>query len=89
MWFTVTIYLRSSEPVDGSVLVEEAVHLIEAASDDEARSKALLVAKRLEHRYANVAGKDVVWSVESVGEPYELMDGLKDGAEVYSRFISR
>ncbi len=89
MWFTVPIYLRSSEPVDGEVLIQEVIHLIDADSDDEARSKALLAAKRLELTYKNVTGKDVIWSVESVGEPYELMDELKDGAEIYSRFISR
>jgi hypothetical protein len=89
MWFTVPVYLRSSEPVDGESLIEELFYLFEAPSEKEAESKALLAAKGLEQTYANIAGKEVVWTLESVGQPYELDGDLKDGSEIYSRFISR
>jgi len=88
MWFTVPIYLRSSEPLDDDVLLEEAIHLFEAMSDEEAMAKAKLLAQKLEHRYANVYGKEVAWTLESIGEPWKLLDDLKDGAEIYSRFLS-
>jgi hypothetical protein len=89
MWFTIPMYLRSSEPVDGKVLVEESIYLFEADSEEEATSKGLTAMIGLEHSYSNVAGKEVQWSIESMGQPYELVGELKDGSEVYSRFISR
>jgi hypothetical protein len=88
MWFTVPIYMRSSEPLDGDDFLEETIHLIEARSDEKTMTKARLLAQRLEHRYANVHGKEVAWVLESIGDPWELTDDLKDGAEIYSRFLS-
>jgi len=88
MWFTVPIYLRSSEPADGDVLLEEAIHLIEAESEEKAMEKARALVNKLEHRYPNVHGKEVRWSLDGIGEPWELLDDLRDGAEIYSRFLN-
>lgn len=88
MWFTVPIYLRSSEPADGDVLLEEAIHLIEAESAESAMEKARSVANELEHCYPNAHGKEVRWSLDEIGEPWELLDDLRNGAEIYSRFIN-
>jgi hypothetical protein len=87
MWFAVPIYLRSSEPVEGEVLLQETIHLVEAESEEGAMLKARALGDKLEHRYINVIGEEVCWSLDEIGEPWELLDNLGDGAEVYSRFI--
>ena len=88
MWFAVPIYLRSSEPVDGEVLLQETIHLVEAESEEEAMQKARALVNKLEHQYNNVIGKEVRWSLDEIGDLWELLDDLSDGAEVYSRFIN-
>jgi hypothetical protein len=89
MWFAVPIYFRSSEPVGGEVLIEEAIHLVDAGSDEEAVEKATSLSKKLAHRYRSVSGKEVVWSLHEIGEPWEILDELKDGAEVHSRLMTK
>ena len=85
MWFAIPIYLRSSEPVEGEVLLQETIHLIKAESEEGAMLKARTLANELEHKYVNVLGKEVQWSVDEIGQAWELLDDLRDGAEVYSR----
>ncbi len=61
--------------------MEEVIHLFEATSEEEATAKAKLPADKLEPRYANVYEREVAWTMESIGEPWELMDDLQDGAQ--------
>lgn len=88
-WYSVPIYLRSSVKLpDGQILLEEAIHLIRASSTADAIAKGKRLATRLEHRYLNAAGRKVRWTVEDVGEPWELLDKLAANAELFSRFIT-
>jgi len=88
MWFTVTIYLRCSELVEGESLLQETIHLIKAESEEEAMLKSQSLGNKLEHKYVNVNRKEVLWALVGINKPQELLDKLTDGAEVYSRFIS-
>ena len=88
MWFAVPIYLRCSESVEGEILFQETTHLIEADSEESAMLKSRTLVSKLEHKYVNVLGKEVWWVLDEIGEPWELLDDLNDGAELYSRFIS-
>lgn len=87
-WFAIPIYMRSSEPVGGDRLLEEAIHLFRAASEAQAVKKAERLAKSLEQKYPNVYGKQVAWSLDEIGEPWELTGKLQDGAEVFPRFMT-
>jgi len=88
MFFSVSIFLRSSQPVGDEVLLEETIRLVEAQSYEDAISAAELLAKSLEISYRNALGSSTAWTVEEIEEPQEIVDSLSHGAELCSRTLT-
>jgi hypothetical protein len=89
MWYSVPIYQRSSEAVNGEVVVEESIYLVEAESATEAEAAARTVAAKLPIEYVAGEGNAVSWEVEGFGEPWRLFDKPGNGIEVFSRLMLR
>lgn len=87
-WFAVPIYLRCSEREGRDVLLQESIRLIRARSEGHAGKAAAALAHKLEHSYKNVHGREVSWTVYDIGQPWEIESQLRDGTEVYPRFLT-
>lgn len=69
-------------------LYEETIVLIQAESLEQANSIALSNAVDMEHSYPNQYGEQVEWRFVQLIDAFELFEqSLKNGTEVYSRFI--
>lgn len=88
MFFAVSIFLRSSQPVGDDVLLEETIRLVEAASYEAAVSASEQLARSLESSYRNALGSRTEWTVEEIEEPQEIVDSLSHGAELCSRTLT-
>ncbi len=88
MFYAVSIFLRSSQPVGSETLLQETIRLVEASSCDAAVDAAGDLAKSLESRYENADGNEVTWTVEEVDEPQEILDPLQNGTELLARTLT-
>jgi len=89
MFYGVNLFLKSEisgEP-DSNALLEEQILLISALSEEEAIKKASKQCNK-SHSYKVSSGKTVTWSLYKIDRAY-LIDELKDGAELFSRFITK
>jgi len=87
MWFSAKLLFQSNVD-DGqnlSPLYEESIRLIEADTEDEARSKSEQLGKNEEHDYKNESGHTVKWNFVEVMEIQDLCESnIYDGMEVFS-----
>lgn len=69
-------------------LFEESVILVKATTIEQAFKIAEGQAKQSEHEYLNTYNQLVKWQLVSILHAFELNDHeLKNGTEIYSRFI--
>ena len=90
-WFTAEcIYsLLHAQPAPASSLTAEARYFpIEAFSEEEAKEKALILAKQREHSYKNRNDDLVQWRFDRIGRVVALFDReLREGSEVFYTYI--
>lgn len=67
---------------------DEQLRLINAGSKEEAFHRAQVMGMKEEEMFFNNNLQLVQWQFISVSELY-LLDGLKDGAELYSRIVEK
>lgn len=86
-WYVAILLYESSSPDPGyTPLFEEAILLLQAASDDEARTKAQAHADRSRTSFKNVLGQTIIWTLKHIVDVnVMLVDGPADGAEIYAR----
>lgn len=89
MWYAVNILYRSEHiPTETKPTIwEESILLIEARSEEEARSEGERIGRSEAHTYEVEDGL-VIWSFEQIDRVYAV-DGeeLRSGTEVFSRFL--
>ena len=82
----VTLMASSSDAAHYEPLYEECFTLVEADTLDQAREKALVLARERETQYKNEAGETIRWSfLQLIDVSPVLADRLEDGAEIYAR----
>jgi len=86
-YYAVPILMRAIKDGGKADLCMEVIHLVDACYQADALEKGQEVAKSLVSEFVASAGNDVRWEPWMVGQPFELMDKLAPGAEVYSRFV--
>lgn len=85
-FIAVILYEASSDELSNQPLYEESFVLLKATSLDEARDKALLLARQTETSYQNERDETITWSLKQVIDVSPILnDTFKDGAELYSR----
>jgi hypothetical protein len=92
MWYCVTLIFERLHPnvaaFNDEPLWEESLILVEAVETEEAKTKAMGIAKTKEISFEAISGEAVRWRFVEVGDTFEILDQLpKDGAEVFSRFL--
>ena len=91
MWYSAALLFESvhPDPTPGQSerLYEESIRLIQAGSEDDARTKAEYLGREGEHTYKTASGEKVEWRFVKVMDMHEiLVDNLEDGTEIFSRF---
>jgi hypothetical protein len=87
LYIAVVVYESSADAQDYDPLYEESFMIIEADSEEEAREKALSRVNE-PHSYKNQYGATITWSFKQLVQLLNVWDaGLKDGAELCSRFF--
>jgi hypothetical protein len=90
-WYAAELTFRGTvldDPKD-EPLYETSIRLVQADSDDEAKTKAAALGNEGAHEYLNPDGERVAWHFLKVGDVQEIEDQtLAHGAELFSR-ISR
>jgi len=93
MWYTVSLLferLRPGSVGQGDPLYEESIRVVDAGTEEEAAIKAKRLGKTEHVRFPVVTGENVEWRFVQVISVYELLEqSLKDGTEVFSRFLVR
>jgi hypothetical protein len=90
MWFAASVFYQYDEelPAGENALWEEVIILVEANSQDEAKSLAARHAKMAEVGYEVVNGKRLQRKFDTVVDVFEIPDKeLVSGVELYSRFL--
>jgi hypothetical protein len=90
MWFGVSLFYSSSEPLDeqGTRLFEERIIVLDVADEGEAWERASEHGPALEERYTNAEGRWVAWTFERIVEVKAILeDRIADGVELFSRFL--
>lgn len=89
MLFAVALLFHTSptEKPDEHILWEERIVLIEADDEDEAAEKAKILANEEGFEYENALGVMVKSKFECVERVYQISEPLKDGCEIFSRFL--
>ncbi len=89
MWYAVNILYRSEHiPTETKPTIwEESILLIEAGSEEEARSEGERIARAGTHTYEVEDGL-VIWSFEQIERVCSIdREELRSGTEVFSRFL--
>ncbi len=69
-------------------LWEEAIILIEALSNEDARVKAEMFGKKEAISFRAISGESVEWRFVEAMNAYEIQDSdLRSGTEIFSRFL--
>lgn len=86
-WYVAVLLYESSSPDLGyTPLFEEAILLLQAASEDEAQTKAQTHGNQSRTSFKNALGQIIHWSLKHVIDVSEmLVDGPVDGGEIYAR----
>ena len=72
------------------ILFEETIFLLRAPYEEEARKKALAIARKKQLSYNNMFGKRVRWKFHKLLEVLYLIDQkMAPGAEVYWRLFRK
>jgi hypothetical protein len=90
MWFCVSALSVSehvNDPPTQQRLWEEHLFLVDAASADEAHTKAEKIARGQECSYESANQSKVSWKFERISKVYKLDGKPTDGSEVFSRFL--
>ena len=86
MWYSVNLLFKGSrEASDSEPLWEETIRLVEAETEADAQRKAEAIALRDETSYST-RGDRVSWRFDRVERVCAIED-LKDGCELFSRFL--
>lgn len=70
-----------------SPLWEERIVLVFAIDENEAKQKATALATEYESEYTVLGGAKVKWKFHQIERVFSIDDDLKDGAELFSRFL--
>jgi dolichyl-phosphate-mannose--protein O-mannosyl transferase len=86
LYIAVILYETSSDAQNYTPLYEESFVLLQAASDEEARHKALVHAQQQQTHYHNENNERITWSLKHVVDVHPtLSETLEDGSEIYTR----
>jgi uncharacterized protein DUF4288 len=94
-WFTVNVLLKGTHVTRPSVepLWEESFLLIDAGTEEAAAEKAARIGRAAEHDYSVDDGEageppgTLKWTFEQIERVYMVEDKLRDGTELFSRFL--
>jgi hypothetical protein len=89
MWYAVnTLYRSEHTPTETQpTLWEESIFLIEAGSEEDARSEAERIGRSRTHSYEVESGL-VIWSFQQIERVYAIdREDLRSGTEVFCRFL--
>src|SRR5579871_5708105 len=85
-YIAVVIYESSSNAQSYEPLYQECFFIVQAASEDQARQKALSHAQNAQTSYQNEQGETITWSLKTVVDVSAVLaQKLEDGAELYAR----
>src|SRR4029079_13745014 len=89
MFYSASLLYRSTTPQRSSdqSLWEDSVLLIEAPSEEAARSMAEQIGKRGEHEYVSATNEHISWALVDVARGFEIGESLSPGTELFSRFL--
>lgn len=88
-WYSISAVLRHFvESDDVPDHFEFVVFVVAAESTDEAVTRGKQCAHMLEFRSRNEYGHPIGAVFEEVVDAYPMLDEVRDGAEVYSRFFN-
>jgi hypothetical protein len=92
MWYSASLFFESIHTPPAPPrehLWEEIVHLIDAESEEQALAKADAIGRASELNYQVDSGDNVKWRfVKTESVALIEMQELKDGAEIFSRFLT-
>ena len=81
-WFLAELVVEMRIDKELLNVVHVNSHLIRAKSDIEAAQKAKAIGKEYSYSYKNTDGKKVKVHFRGIRSLFELLDGVKDGAEI-------
>ena len=89
MWYTGLLLFRSTHHPDSGdePLWEETLILVNANSDEQARTLLTKYATSEEHNFLNENGSKVSWEFMKVASVFEIGDVLKEETELFYRFL--
>lgn len=94
MWFSSKILYKSVHYFNGKIMrrsrsmFEEVILLVKARNEKQAMKKALIFARKGQHKYKNESGELVSWELIKLIEVQSIDGAIKDGIEVSSRFFT-
>ena len=86
MFYSVSLFYKSERTDDEEPLWEERIILVSALDEDEAETKALQLVKKNEAKYMVGNSVSVAWRFHQIERVF-LIDDIKDGAELFCRFL--
>lgn len=92
MWYSASLFFESIHTppqAEAEHLWQETVYLIDAETEVEALAKADAIGRQSELSYAEAGGDNVKWRfVRTESVAHIGLEALRDGSEVFSRFIT-
>jgi hypothetical protein len=90
MWYGVSVLIRGSCDTKSNDELTwcNSVFLIDAGSEDEAKSLGVLAGQAEECTYLTSSGETLSWEFVAVEKVFEIQDELKSGAEIFHRFLT-
>lgn len=87
MNYSVNLLYKGFKSDDSEPLWEERIILVDALSEEEAVEKAYTFVSQNECNYQNDDAVTVSWKFEKIERVYEIDSDLRDGTELFSRFL--
>ena len=87
MYYSVSLMYKNIRNDSREPLWEESIILISAMDEDEAKLKAITLAKNQESEYKTRSSTIVKWKLYKVERIFSIEDDLVNGTELFSRFL--
>lgn len=87
MFYSVSLMYKSERTDSEPPLWEERIILVSAIDKAEAEEKAQRMAKEYEATFAASGSVDIEWNFYQIERIHAIDDAIKDGAELFSRFL--
>jgi hypothetical protein len=92
MWFSVVLLferLHAPKAAPHGPLWEEAIFLVRANGEQEARAKATSIGEAKQLNFHSLSGEMIEWRFAGIQEVYEILDEVpSDCSEVFSKFLT-